>query len=116
MTGCFIKPKNRNAMDRIKGDIECEFRVGKDAKTHTKAIDTDIVFDKDKFVDLFNEQAQYSPTSLKYHTDDCSLKINAQEQSEEWEEIFNSEINIHSHASEVQFIIKFCNDKLTAYI
>lgn len=66
MTGCFIKHKNRNAMDRIKGDIECEFRVGKDAKTRMDAIETDVVFDKDKFVDLFNEQAQYSPTSLKY--------------------------------------------------
>ena len=47
MTGCFVKPKNRNAMDRIKGDIECEFRVGKDAKTQRNAIDTDVVFDKD---------------------------------------------------------------------
>ena len=70
MTRCFIKHKNRNAMDRIKGDIECEFRVGKDAKTRMDAIETDVVFDKDKFVDLFNEQAQYSPTSLKYHTDE----------------------------------------------
>ena len=94
MTGCFIKPKNRNAMDRIKGDIECEFRVGKDAKTHKNAIDSDIVFDKDKFVDLFNEASQYSPTSLKYHTGECDLKINAQEEPEKWEEVFNSEINI----------------------
>ena len=94
MTGCFIKHKNKNAMDKIKGDIECEFRVGKDAKTYKDAIESDIVFDKDKFVDLFNEQAQYSPTSLKYHTDECSLKVNAQEQPDEWEEIFNSEINI----------------------
>lgn len=94
MTGCFIKHKNRNAIDRIKGDIECEFRVGKDAKTRMDAIETDVVFDKDKFVDLFNEQAQYSPTSLKYHTDDCSLKVNAQDEPDKWEEIFNSEINI----------------------
>ena len=94
MTGCFTKPKNRNAMDRIKGDIECEFRVGKDAKTHKDAIDTDIVFDKDKFVELFNEKAQYTPSSIKYHTDDLSLRINAQEQPDEWEEIFDSEINI----------------------
>ena len=94
MTGCFIKPKNKNAMDKIKGDIECEFRVGKDAKTRKDAIDTDVVFDKDRFVELFNEQAQYSPSSLKHHTDELSLKINAQEQPDEWEEIFNSEINI----------------------
>ena len=32
LTGCIIKPKNRNAMGRIKGEIECEFRVGKDLK------------------------------------------------------------------------------------
>lgn len=94
MTGCVIKPKNRKAMDRIKGDIECEFRVGKDAKTYKDAIDTDIVFDKDKFVDLFNEQSQYSTTSLKHNTDECDLKVNAQEEPEKWEEIFNSEINI----------------------
>ena len=94
MTGCFIKPKTRNAMDRIKGDIECEFRVGKDAKTQRNAIDTDVVFDKDKFVDLFNEESQYDPVNLKYHTDDCNLKVNAQEEPDKWEEIFNSEINI----------------------
>lgn len=88
MTGCFAKPKNRNAMDRIKGDIECEFRVGKDAKTHKDAIDTDIVFDKDKFVELFNEKAQYTPSSIKYHTDDLSLRINAQEQPDEWGSYF----------------------------
>lgn len=94
MTGCFIKPKNRNAMDRIKGDIECEFRVGKDAKTLRYVIDTDVVIDKDKFVELFNEEAQYNPVSLKYHTDKCDLKLNAQEDPEEWEEVFDSEINI----------------------
>ena len=94
MMGCFIKPKNRNAMDRIKGDIECEFRVGKDAKTYKNAIETDIVFDKDKFVDLFNESSQYSPTILKTRTDTCDLKVNASEEPEKWEEIFNSEINI----------------------
>ena len=94
MTGCFIKPKNRNALDRIKGDIECEFRVGKDAKTHKDAIDTDVEFDKDKFVDLFNMEAQYDTVNLKYHTDDCDLKVNAQEEPDKWEEIFNSEINI----------------------
>ena len=81
-------------MDRIKGDIECEFRVGKDAKTHARAIDTDVVFDKDKFVDLFNEESQYDPVNLKYHTDNCNLKVNAQDEPEKWEEIFNSEINI----------------------
>ena len=94
MTGCFIKPKNKNALGRIKGDIECEFRVGKNAKTQSRAIDTDVVFDKDKFVDLFNEESQYDPVYLKYNTDDCSLKVNAQEDPEEWEEIYNSEINI----------------------
>ena len=94
MTGCVIKPRNRNAMDRIKGDIECEFRVGKDAKTQTKAIDTDIVFDKDKFVDLFNEESSYKASSLKYNPDKCDLRINSQEQPDEWAEIFNSEINI----------------------
>ena len=81
-------------MDRIKGDIECEFRVGKDAKTHRDAIDTDVVFDKDKFVDLFNEQSQYSPVTLKSHTGDCDLRVNAQEEPDKWEEIYDSEINI----------------------
>lgn len=94
MSGCFFKRKERNAMDRIEGDIKCEFRVGKDADTIKDAVETDIVFDKDRFTDLFNEKSQYVPSSLKYKTGECSLKISASDQPEEWEKIHASEINI----------------------
>lgn len=94
MTGCFLKTGRSGAKNVFDGDIECEFRVGKDAKVMRDAIDTDVVFDKNEFTELLDEAAQYNPTSLKYHTDKCDLKINAQDQPEEWEEIFYSEINI----------------------
>lgn len=94
MTGCFFMTGRSGSKNVFDGDIECEFRVGKDAKVMRDAVDTDVVFDKEKFTELLDEAAQYNPTSLKHHTDKCDLKINAQDQPEEFEEIFDSEINI----------------------
>ena len=93
MTGCFVKlPKE--TISTIDGDIQCEFRVGQNARFIGPAVETDAVFDKEQFIKLFNEDGQYDPLYLKYHLDECDLKINADEQPEEWDKIFNSEINI----------------------
>jgi len=93
MTGCFVVlPKE--TLKEINGDIKCEFRTGENAKYSDKVIDTDVVFDKDEFVKLYNESNSYDPNHLKYHLDKCDLKINAGEQPDEWKEIFGSEFNI----------------------
>jgi hypothetical protein len=93
MTGCFAKfPKE--TLKKIDGVIKCEFRVGQNPRFIGSAVETDAVFDKEKFITLFNEYGKYDPKHLKYHLDECDLKINSEEQPEEWNKIFNSGINI----------------------
>ena len=95
LTGCIVLPP-QETLGEIKGDIECEFRVGKNAKTQGTAVDTGVVFDKDEFVKLYNEDCKYDPNHIKYHLDECDLKINASEQPDEWEKIFSSEVNVRA--------------------
>ena len=93
MTGCFVRLP-RETLSTIDGDIKCEFRVGQNARFIGPAVETDAVFDKEEFIKLFNEESQYDPIHLQYHLDECDLKINTDKQPEEWDKIFNSEINI----------------------
>ena len=95
MAGCVLRPYTpKPALDYIKGDIEYEFRVGRNAAFMNEVAETDAGFDKDRFVDLFNEYSQYNPNHLKYNLDECDLKINAEDQPEEYNEMKDSEINI----------------------
>ena len=91
--GCFVGLPIET-LTSIDGDIKCEFRVGKNARFIESAVDTDAVFDKEMFIELFNEESQYDPNHIKYHLDECDLKINAENQPEEWDKIFSSEVNI----------------------
>ena len=93
MTGCFVSLPIET-LTTIDGDIKCEFRVGQNARFIDSAVDTDVVFDKEEFIKLFNEDSQYDPNYYKNHLDKCDLKINTEEQPEEWEKMFNAEINI----------------------
>ena len=45
-------------------------------------IESDVVFDKDKFVDLFNERENYNANVLKYNVDDCTMKVRSSEEPE----------------------------------
>jgi hypothetical protein len=93
MAGCFAKlPKE--TLKKIDGDIKCEFRVGQNPRFIGSAVETDSVFDKEKFIKLFNEYGKYDPIHLKYHLEECDLKINSEKQPEEWNKMFNSGINI----------------------
>ena len=93
IAGCFAKlPKE--TLTKIDGEITCEFRVGQNPRFIGSAVETESVFDKEKFIKLFNEYAKYDPKHLKYHLNECDLKINSEEQPEEWNRMFNSGINI----------------------
>ena len=84
-TGCLsLISTSGHKIDQIEGDIQCEFRVGKDAQWHKRPIETDVVFDKDKFVDLFNERENYNANVLKYDVDDCTMKVRGSEEPEKW--------------------------------
>ena len=95
MTGCFVNPPRETITD-IDGEIGCEFRVGQNAAYIGPAVETDTVFDKEEFIKLFNEDSKYDPNYLKYHLDECDLKINIETQPEEWDKMFNSEVNIRA--------------------
>lgn len=49
-----------------------------------RPIESDVVFDKDKFVDLFNERENYNANVLKYNVDDCTMKVRSSEEPEKW--------------------------------
>ncbi len=93
MTGCYFKLPVET-LSTIDGDIKCEFRVGQNARYIGPAVETDTVFDKERFIQLFNEESRYDPNYLQHHLDECDLKINTEKQPDEWDEMFNSEINI----------------------
>ena len=93
MAGCFVVLP-RETLSTIEGDIKCEFRVGQNAKFIEVPIETDATFDKEMFIELFNEESQYDPNYLDHHLDEFDLKINDEEQPGEWDKMFNSEINI----------------------
>jgi len=95
LTGCtFNLPSSgKFAIDRIDGDIECEFRLGKGAQFSKTKVFTDAVFDKEEFIELFNLRESYTSAYVRLHLDKCSLKIVASEQPEEIEKMESSEIN-----------------------
>ena len=39
---------------------------------------------------------KYDPNHIKYHLDECDLKINASGQPDEWDKIFSSEVNVRA--------------------
>lgn len=95
-SGCmFAIPMDH--MGKIKGDITCDFRAGKDATNNRETVKTDAVFDKDRFVELYNEYAKYDPAFYKKHVDRLDLKINAKDDPDKWEEIADSEVNFRAY-------------------
>ena len=92
-TGClFSLPTDH--LGKIKGDITYDFRAGKNASKTKDTVKTDAVFDKDRFVELFNEDAKYDPSYYKHHVNKLDLRINAEEEREKFEEMAASEVNI----------------------
>ena len=97
MTGCLsLISTKKPELEGIDGEIECCFRVGKNAAFLDHYIDTDATFDKDKFVELYNENSKYDPNHLKYNLDECDLKINAEEQPDEFDKIDRTETCIEA--------------------
>ena len=94
LAGCsFRLPSNKLSIDKIDGDIECEFRLGKSAQFSKNTVFTDAVFDKEEFIELFNLRESYTSAYIRLHLDKCSLKIVAAEQPEEIDKMSRSEIN-----------------------
>ena len=116
-TGCFFPLPERH-IGKIKGDIRCEFRTGKNAKSLRDPVKTDAVFDKDKFVELFNEDYKYDPSYYSRHLDKLDLKIVYEKEPEEYEKMAASEVSFRADNGE-QFwqVSLYClNSKLYFFI
>ena len=96
LSGCFFSlPLDH--MDKIEGDITCDFRAGEDASHWQETVNTDAVFDKDRFVELYNEDNKYDPAFYKHHLNRLDLRIVRDEEPEEYDKIASSEVNFGVH-------------------
>lgn len=92
-TGCFTVLKKEKLNDLEDGYV-CEYRYGKSARYSTELVDIDFEFDKQMFLDLYNEKAQYDPVYLRNHIEKCDLKLESG--GEEISRMLNTEISIRA--------------------
>lgn len=93
LIGCGIN-LNKEELNDLEDGYVCEYRYGKNAKYSTDLVDIDFEFDKQMFIDLYNEKAQYNPVYLREHIEKCDLKLESR--SEEIDKMLNTEISIRA--------------------
>lgn len=81
-------------LEDLEDGYVCEYRKGKNAKYEMELVDVDFEFDKQMFIDLYNEKAQYNPVYLRNHIEECDLKLDSD--SEELDEINDTQISIRA--------------------
>lgn len=97
LPGCRINVvQDDYSLERIEGEISCEYRIGEDAKWKEDRVPSDVTFDKDHFLALFQEYAAYDPLTGSKDPMQCDLKIRIEDQPEAWQEIRESEFNVRA--------------------
>lgn len=81
-------------IDDLEKGYVCEYRYGKNAKYSTETVDIDFEFDKQMFIELYNEKAQYNPVYLRRHIEECDLKVDYNRRA--IDTVFNTEISIRA--------------------
>ena len=97
LTGCSlssITPRPR--LFGIKGDITCKFHASANAKVDKPVEITDIEFDKDMFIKLYNEYKSYDPGYMNHHLDKFDLKLDPKTQNEEWKRVNDTEVWVYA--------------------
>ena len=95
LPGCRINVvQDDYSLDRIDGEISCEYRIGVDARWAEDCVESDVEFDKEHFLELFQEYAAYDPLTGSKDPMQCDLKVVIDEQPEEWQELRESEFNV----------------------
>lgn len=95
LPGCRVNVvQDDYALDRIDGEISCEYRIGEEAKYAEECVESDVEFEKERFVELFQEYAAYDPLTGSKDPLNCDLKIVIDEQPEEWQKMRESEFNV----------------------
>lgn len=97
LPGCRVNVvQDDYALEQIDGEISCEYRIGEDAKWMEECVSSDVTFDKDHFLALFQEYAAYDPLTGSKDPMQCDLKILIEDQPEAWQEIRESEFNVRA--------------------
>lgn len=81
-------------LEDLKDGYVCEYRRGKNAKYEMELVEVDFKFDKQMFIALYNEKAQYNPVYLRHHIEECDLKLN--NNSEELNKMNDTQISIRA--------------------
>lgn len=115
LVGCGIVLEKEKINDLDDGYV-CEYRYGKNAKYSTELVDIDFEFDKQMFIDLYNEKAQYNPVYLRKHIEKCDLKL--ERNSEEVDKMLNTEISIRAAYKDTykEVTVYEYNDNLYFYV
>lgn len=102
------------------GDLDagyvCEYRYGENARYSTELVDIDFEFDKQMFIDLYNEKAQYNPVHLRNHIDKCDLKL--ARGSKEVDKMLDTEISIRAAYEDtyIEVVVYEYNDDLYFFV
>lgn len=104
LTGCgIVVVQDDYSLETIDGDITCEYRVGPDAQWSEECVDSDVKFDKEMFLMLFQEYRQYDTVTGSKNPLQCDyMKISIDEQPEAWRTIRESEFNVRAVFDEGQ--------------
>lgn len=97
LPGCgIIVVQDDYSLDKIDGDITCEYRIGRDAKWSETCVNSEVTFDKDMFLKLFQAYAQYDPLIGSKDPKQYDVRINPHEQPEVLQRVLESEFNVRA--------------------
>lgn len=115
LTGCGIN-LDKEKLNHLDDGYVCEYRYGKNAKYSTELVDIDFEFDKQMFIDLYNEKAQYNPVYLRKHIKECDLKL--MHASEEEDKMLNTAISIRAAYEDTyeEVVVYEYNDDLYFFV
>ncbi len=115
LPGCGIVLNKEKLNDLADGYV-CEYRYGENARYSTELVDIDFEFDKQMFIDLYNDKAQYDPVYLRRHIEECDLKL--ERNGEEVDKILKTEISIRAAYEDTyeEVTVYEYNDDLYFYV
>ena len=115
LVGCGIV-LNKEKLNDLDDGYVCEYRYGENARYSTELVDIDFEFDKQMFIDLYNEKAQYDPVYLRRHIEECDLKL--ERNGEEVDKILKTEISIRAAYEDTykEVTVYEYNDDLYFYV
>lgn len=93
LSGCKSTLNKEKIKDLDDGYV-CEYRYGKNAKYSTELVDIEFEFDKQKFINLYNEKSTYDPVYLRKNIEKCDLKLDSG--GEEIDKMLATEISIRA--------------------